>query len=209
MLNFRILNKGERMRIIPILAGAFALAATLQAQIALPPVALPVSPPIAELKQYLNLTDSEVTALEGIVQQKTQAQQQISAQISQKYQALQALLQSASPDPNAVGQIMIDIQNLQKKLTPSTEPYHTEALAVLTPSQVTLLANLNTALQLQTAAYQAVSVNLLVQPNRGGVVGVLTPFPACPIFSGGVPPPFPGGPILPGGPAPALPPPGQ
>jgi Spy/CpxP family protein refolding chaperone len=199
------------MRITSILAGALALAGTLSAQIALPPATISTfSPPIAELKQYLNLTDSQVSSLESIVQQKTQAQQQISAQISQKYQALQALLQSPSPDPNAVGQIMIDIQNLQKKLTPSTEPYHTEALAVLTPSQATLLANLNTALQLQTAANEAVNVNLLVRPNPAGIVGVLTPFPACPIFSGGIPLPLPGGPILPV-PAPVLPlpPPGQ
>jgi Spy/CpxP family protein refolding chaperone len=197
------------MRISSLLAGAFALAATLPAQTALPPV-IPSTflPPIAELKQYLNLTDSQVASLESIVQQKMQAQQQISAQISQKYQALQSLLQSASPDPNTVGQTMIDIQNLQKKLTPSTEPYHTEALAILTPSQTTLLANLNTALQLQPAAYQAVSVNLLVQPKPAGVVGILTPFPACPLPIG-VPLPFPGGPILPGGPAPAPPPPGQ
>ncbi|HEV3201155.1 MAG TPA: hypothetical protein VGZ73_24810, partial [Bryobacteraceae bacterium] len=77
-------------------------------------------------------------------------------------------------------------------------------------SQATLLANLNTALQLQTAANEAVNVNLLVRPNPAGIVGVLTPFPACPIFSGGIPLPLPGGPILPV-PAPVLPlpPPGQ
>ncbi len=168
------------MRFTSILAAVVALAATLSAQttggtiIVSPPVFPPPSYP--ELKQYLNLTDAQVASLLNILQQKAQAQQQINDQLSQKYQTLQTLLQSVNPNPTTVGQTMIDIQNLQKQTTPSTEPYHTQALAVLTQSQTALLANLNTALQLQTAAYEAVSVNLLVQPGSE-VIGVKTPIP--------------------------------
>ena len=201
------------MRVTCRLVAVLALAAPLSAQVSIPPIIPSPTPAIAGLKQYLNLSDSQVTSLLSIVQQKMLVQQQVEAQISQKNQTLQTLLASASPSPTTVGHTLIDIQNLQKQLTPTVEPYHTQALAILTQSQATLLANLNTALQLQTPACEAVSVNLLVLPSQAsifGVISVVTPLAACPSLPFGIVPVFtPGGPILtlPGGALPTIPPP--
>ena len=141
-----------------------------------------------DLKQYLNLSDSQVTSLQNIAQQKAMSLQQIAAQIAQKSQTLQTLLTSINPNPTTVGQTMIDIQNLEKQLTPSTEPYHTQALAVLTTSQTALLTNLTTALQLQTPACEAVNLNLLVLPSPTPINGAVAvaPLGGCgvvPIFT--------------------------
>ncbi len=209
------------MRFTCISAGLVALASLLPAQtISTPPLPTgpsgPSSPAPAfpELQQYLNLTASQVTSLQTIVEQRSMAQQQVSNQIGQENQTLQILLASANPNPTMVGQTMIDIQNLEKQLTPSTEPYHTEALAVLTQSQTALLANLNTALLLQTPACEAVNVNLLSTQSSSSVSGTasaVTTVVGCPTYVGIVPVPSPGGFItsLPGGVAAPLPPAGQ
>ena len=154
------------MRFTSTVAGCLVFAGALFAQSTSSGVMQPSGPTtsISNLKQYLTLTDGQVTSLVNIQQQQAQAQQQVSDQIQQKYATLQTLLQATNPNPNTVGQTMIDIQNLQKQLTPSIEPYRTQALAILTQAQVALLSNLNTALQLQNAAYEAVSVNLLTAP---------------------------------------------
>ena len=193
---------------------ALAWAASLPAHVISPPPITPTAPApvIPELKQYLNLTDAQVTSLESIVQQKSQALQQVSDQIAQKNQTLQTLLASPNPNPTTVGQTMIDIQNLGKQLTPSTEPYHTEAVAVLTQSQLSLLGNLNTALQLQTPACEAVNVNLLVpassQPTA--VSGSTTGSTVATAVCGVVPVPLGiaigGGTLTPGVIGPVLPP---
>jgi len=161
------------MRFLITLAGILTLAATLAAQTAGVFIPAPPAVTVPELKQYLNLTDGQITSLQNIQQQQQQAVQQVSSQLQEKYTTLQNLLQAPNPNPNTIGQTMIDIQNLQKQLTPSTEPYHTQALAILTQAQTALLANLNTALQLQTPAYEAISVNLLIAPSSS--IGIVTP----------------------------------
>ncbi|HLK67977.1 MAG TPA: hypothetical protein VKU19_31305 [Bryobacteraceae bacterium] len=198
------------MRHIYSLALFFA-AVPLWAQPALPITPAIPTPAITALKQYLNLTDAQVTSLTAIVQQKASAIEQVNQQIAQKNQSLATMLASANPNPTTVGQTLIDIQNLEKQLAPTTEPYHTEALAILTPAQATLLSNLNTALQLQATACEAVNVNLLVLPTssfQSGTISILSPVSSCATGIIGVL--TPGVPItLPGGVVPPLPSPGQ
>src|SRR5208283_2880896 len=92
---------------------------------------------------------------------------------------LQTLLQATSPNALSIGQTMIEIQNLQNQIAKTgTSQYQTQALAVLNQNQMALLGNLNTALQLQSTAYQAVSVFLLTAPQSAGCTVML---PACPV----------------------------
>ena len=169
------------MRLIPILVIAIALTGGLSAQSTggvILPAPGPIGVSIPDLQKYLSLTDAQVSSLQNIQQQQQQAVSQIYTQMSQKQQTLQTLLESVNPDPRTVGQTMIDIQNLQKQAAnQSSEPYHTQSLAVLTPTQVTQLATLNTALQLQTPAWQAVTVNLIVAPKTTSIAisGFLPP----------------------------------
>lgn len=204
------------------LAGILVFAAALSAQTISPPIPITtITLGLTQLKQYLNLTDSQVASLNSIAQQKVQAQTQISTQIAEKNQTLQTLLASPSPNPATVGQTLIDIHNLEAQLSvPTTEPYHSQALAVLNPAQTTLLANLNTALQLQTPACEAVSANLIVQPSpstvplplpSGGTIASAIFTPSCAGTSIGIVPVItPALPVtLPGGVVPGLPAPGQ
>jgi hypothetical protein len=186
------------MRLLLTCAAVLATAGLLPAQIASPPIVpgSPITPqptaPFPDLQKYLNLTDSQVSALVGIQQQQQQSLTQFYQQLSDKEQTLQSLLQAPSPNPMSIGQTMIDIQSLQKQISQlSTEPYHTQALAVLNQNQLTLLANLTTALQLLAPAYQAASAFLIAYP-QSGQIGVLkmppanlSALPPAPAASGG------------------------
>jgi hypothetical protein len=76
---------------------------------------------------------------------------------------------------------MIDIRTLQQQAQQASKPYRQPALAVLTPDQTNKLAALVQALQLQPAASQAISLNLIdpqntpiLYPGYPGV-GVVSP----------------------------------
>ena len=135
----------------------------------------------ADLTKYLNLTDSQVSTLAAIHQQQQSALSQLYTQLDQDEQTLQTLLKATSPNALSIGQTMIEIQNLQNQISQTgTSQYQTQALAVLNQSQLAMLANLNTALQLQTTAYQAVGVFLLTAPQTSISCASLLPCPVLP-----------------------------
>jgi hypothetical protein len=171
------------MRLISIVAAGLVLSGLLPAQIVSTP-AQPVTPnpgaTFADLTKYLSLTDAQVSALVAIQQEQQQAMSQLYTQLSQDEQTLQTLLQATSPNALSIGQTMIEIQNLQNEIAQTgTSQYQTQALAVLNQNQLALLGNLKTALQLQSTAYQAVSVFLLTAPASTGCIVAL---PACPVL---------------------------
>jgi hypothetical protein len=120
-----------------------------------------------EVKQYLGLNDAQVQQLRQIMEQRDKATQDVYKQISDKYVELNRLLESGSTDVNHIGQLMVDIQALRKKVPLPGDAWRQQALAVLTAEQRTKLANLDQALKLSTSAYQAVTLNLLDPPAPG------------------------------------------
>ncbi|MBI4907944.1 MAG: hypothetical protein HY820_30240 [Acidobacteria bacterium] len=115
------------------------------------------------LKQHLSLTDPQITALTAVSKARSEAQSALYRQINEKNTALNTLLNSGSTDAARIGQLMIEIASLRKQTVPS-EPYRSQALGILSPDQKTKLPVLVQALQLQTAAYQATSLNLIDSP---------------------------------------------
>jgi hypothetical protein len=126
------------------------------------------NPSSEEIKRYLVLTDAQLTSLNTIAAARRQAQSNVYNQISEKSTALHNLLSAGSTDAARIGQLMIEINNLQKQVVP-TEPYRSQALNILTNEQKAKLPPLAQALQLQGTAYQASSLNLIDGPNIGRV----------------------------------------
>lgn len=121
-------------------------------------------PDSSELKQYLGLTDAQLKTLQSIQQQRQEAAQKVYEQINQKRQALSELLRTNSRDALRIGQLTLEINDLQKQATQPAEPHRSQALAALTQDQRSKLAPLGSALQLGPTAHQAVYLNLLDSP---------------------------------------------
>lgn len=173
------------MRSILIVVSGLVFTGLLPAQVvSVPsqPVTTAPGAAFADLTKYLSLTDSQVSALVAIQQQQQSALSQLYTQLDQDEQTLQTLLKATSPNALSIGQTMIDIQNLQNQISQTgTSQYQIQALALLNQTQLTLLANLNTALQLQATAYQAVSVFLLTAPQTSiSCASLLLPCPILP-----------------------------
>jgi hypothetical protein len=147
---------------------------------------IPFVPPpmLAEIRQYLNLSDAQVSSLTQVQTNRREAEAAIYRQISEKQRVLYGLLQAGSNDALQIGQLTVEINNLQRKLPLAAEPYRSSALAVLTDQQKAKLPALAEALRLVPAASEAASVNLIDYPNQIGLPRPLPiPMPA-PIFNG-------------------------
>src|SRR5918993_3813086 len=144
-----------------ILALAVLWLSTLIAQDPASLIALPVVPNRwDQLKQYLVLTEAQVSTLEQIRQNRQQQEQAIYRQISEKQRQMYELLQQGSNDAGVIGRLMVDINNLGRQVPLKGDTYRAEVLAVLNPAQKAKLPGLSEALRLQAAGWQAIELNM-------------------------------------------------
>jgi hypothetical protein len=141
---------------------------------------LPV-PSYNEVKQYLGLSEAQTQSLESILRNRNQAQQSLWQQIAEKNRTLYQLLETSGASAAQVGQLMIDIKNLERQMPTLEAPYRAQALNVLTADQKTKLARLDEALKLQQTASQAAMLLLLEYPRH---IGLPMPMP-MPVDVGG------------------------
>jgi hypothetical protein len=149
-------------------------------------------PVYTEIKQYLTLTDGQLQSIQTVLDSRNQVLQNLYNQINQKNQTLYQLLNSDTGSAAQLGQLLLDIRNLQKQLPLSDGPYKTQALNVLTADQKAKLPKLAEALQLQPTAGEAGMLLLIDYPQyvayptdfgsgigsatgAGSASGVLTP----------------------------------
>lgn len=117
-----------------------------------------------EIRQYLALSETQVAALEEVMRNRSQAEQQIHQQIAEKERQMYGLLQQGSNDASTIGRLMVDINNLRRQLPLNGAPYRTQALAALNDPQKAKLAPLVEAVKLQPSAWQAIQLNLIDNP---------------------------------------------
>lgn len=117
------------------------------------------------LKDYLGLTDSQVTALREARVKQAEANKPVLDQIRTKTEALRTEMQKANPDASVVGALQVEIKKLREQLRESRQGVSPDALAVLTPDQQTKLKALEEARKLFPAAAQAGAVGLIAAPE--------------------------------------------
>jgi Spy/CpxP family protein refolding chaperone len=122
-------------------------------------------PDLSDVTSYLSLTSTQVQSLQSISTQQRAAVRGVQQQIADKQRALDTLIQKGSTDAAALGNLLIDMQNLRKQVNQSAGTYQSQALAVLTPDQKTKLNNLQAAAQLQPAIHEAGFLGLLAPPQ--------------------------------------------
>jgi Spy/CpxP family protein refolding chaperone len=122
------------------------------------------SPRTDALKTYLALTDAQVASLGQLRQQQAQAIKPLRQTLMEKQQALQTQT-LAGGDAAALGQLLLDVQNLRKQISDTQTSLRSQTLGVLTTDQKTKLQSLQDAANLQPAIGGAMALNLLTPPQ--------------------------------------------
>jgi Spy/CpxP family protein refolding chaperone len=91
--------------------------------------------PLAGLKNALNLTDAQVTAIQALLQTRATRAQALRTEIGQKRTALDTLLNAATPNPTDVGNAAIALSVSEKKLPAERDWFIGELKKLLTGDQ--------------------------------------------------------------------------
>ena len=137
-----------------ILALILAMAAPIAAQIPPPPGG---PPPELVLRDALGLSDGQMAALGDLERARSAAAGALQQQVEAQQQALSAVLSAASPDPGAVGALVISITSLQKQFGQNQEGFRNGFLGLLTDEQkskVGFIQGVETALRAAGALHQ-------------------------------------------------------
>lgn len=137
-----------------ILALILAIAAPIAAQIPAPPGG---PPPELVLKDALGLSDGQMAALRDLERARFAAAGALQQQVEAQQQALSAALSATSPDPGAVGALVISITSLQKQFGQNQEGFRNGFLGLLTDEQkskVGFIQGVETALRAAGALHQ-------------------------------------------------------
>ena len=93
------------------------------------------SPPTARLKDALGLTDAQVAAITALAETERTRMQAIMSEVQQKRQALDILLNSASPVPVDVGNAAIALHASEAKITAEQNYFISQIKQQLTGDQ--------------------------------------------------------------------------
>lgn len=128
--------------------------------------------PAGAVKDYLGLTEDQITQLNDLRRAERQANQAVFEQLAGKQKSLRELLQGGSSDAAAIGKLQLEIETLRKQLEQSRARLRDQARAVLNASQQAKLKTLEEAAALQPAIAGAGALNLLDMPGPwGGMMG--------------------------------------
>ena len=91
--------------------------------------------PLTALKNALNLTDAQVTAIQALLQTRETRAEAIRTEIQQKRTALETLLNATTPNPTDVGNAAIALRVSERKLIAERDWFITELKKLLTGDQ--------------------------------------------------------------------------
>ena len=121
---------------------------------------------IGALANFLDLTEVQTGELLALQATFIEGVKVIQQEIKEKKQRVQSALHSEFPDANLIGQLMIEIQDLNQQKKALKAEFNEPALAILTEEQVRRLGPLRRALRLKRPAGQAVHFHLIVPGDR-------------------------------------------
>jgi Spy/CpxP family protein refolding chaperone len=101
--------------------------------------------PLAVVAHVLSLSDEQVQALGQIMQARSEAIRPAVQEIQARQQALAQQLQSADPDPQTVGQLVIEIKRIEGQIHQGIEESNKQWESVLAPEQSTRLEQIRAA----------------------------------------------------------------
>ena len=103
--------------------------------------------PLEVVAKVLSLSQEQIRTLAQIVQGRGDALRPAVEALHAREQALAQQLQSADPDPQIVGQLIIEMKKIQDQVHAAIEETNKQFETVLTPEQATRLHDLRGAAQ--------------------------------------------------------------
>jgi len=155
-------------RLTILTAGMLLLSASARAQ--QPPPPNPPRPGDA-IKSILDLSDQQLQQLTDLRNSFQQKMRGLGEQFRTVGQKIRELLQSSSPDAAALGNLLIQEQNLRQQMQDAAKAYHDSALALLTSAQKQKVAQIQEAVRLAPQSGPLVAFGLIEGPGPGGPGG--------------------------------------
>lgn len=146
------------MKLLSLLIPAFAAAVAF------------AQPPVNELKNFLNLTDAQVTSIRESNRSAMQANRDLAEKIRANRESLRALNSQSNPDAAAVGRLVLEGREYARQIAESRAKSRETALTFLSAEQKTKLKTLEEAMQLRGEVAAAQRLNLIggAEPGAGG-----------------------------------------
>lgn len=123
---------------------------------------------------YLNLSESQVAALQENNEEMRKAVRTIMESARSERDGVREELKQDNPNPTIVGQALVDAKETREAIRAKNAQFRAKALAILTADQQASLAALQQVLDLAPTARQAIGANLLESPE--GQMGPGRPF---------------------------------
>jgi Spy/CpxP family protein refolding chaperone len=117
------------------------------------------------LVAYLNLSETQVAALQENNQAMREAVRAIMESARSERDGVREELKQENPNPTIVGQALVDAKATREAIRAKRAEFRAKALAILTADQQASLAKLQQALDLAPTARQAIGANLLESPE--------------------------------------------
>lgn len=111
-------------------------------------------PPLAILKNVLNLTEEQVGETRGLMEVRAEAVRPLAEQIKIYEKALKELLNGGLPDPTAVGDLVLDTQMLRQEIAGHRQNFREAFHLLLTAEQIERIGHIH-EVALATRAAQA------------------------------------------------------
>jgi Spy/CpxP family protein refolding chaperone len=111
----------------------------------LPIAAVADDSPLAVVAHVLSLSEEQVQALAEFLQARHETLRPAAEEVQTREKALAQQLQSAEPDPQLVGRLMIEIKRIQEQMQRAVQESNTTLDGILTPDQRARLEHIRAA----------------------------------------------------------------
>ncbi|MBS1834982.1 MAG: periplasmic heavy metal sensor [Acidobacteria bacterium] len=122
------------------------------------------------LREYLNLSETQVKQLETLRDQRKEQARASIDNLEQKQKALRTRLASSETEPLSVGSAVLQLELAKTRAEVTTSDLTEDAVAYLTPAQRAKLRDLERFRQLQPVLREA-AANFLIAPPEAVVSG--------------------------------------
>jgi hypothetical protein len=117
-----------------------------------------------DVREYFNITDSQVSAFLSARASYNDYSHRQQNRIADLQVQIRDETAKAAPDPNALGMLYIQLEAINQEMSMQAARYTKAAQAVLSTDQTAKLTALQSTVALQSAAYQAMTCNIVTAP---------------------------------------------